>query len=92
MRPIVYIILLAVAALVFKAFFLDAYLAERKAAESNTTVQTPQAAAPKPEPVKTMPVKRIEDNLTDIRMTPNYKEAPLEKLGDTIAEKIEKKL
>lgn len=91
MRPIIYIIVLAIALLVFKAFFLDAYLAERKAAESNASVGVSE-----PMPVvksANVPVKRLEGNdTTDMRMIPNYKEAPLEKLGDKIADKIEDKL
>lgn len=96
MRPIIYIILLAIAALVFKAFFLDAYLAERKAAENNVTTEAAQTveteAKPAGQAAQSQP-KRIEMNETkDMKMMPNYKEAPLEKLGDKIAEKLDDKI
>ncbi|MBN2869588.1 MAG: hypothetical protein JXK04_01370 [Campylobacterales bacterium] len=99
MRPIVYILLLAVAALVFKAFFLDAYLAERKSAESNA-VETNVSIAEKAEESFSKPVPNLkssgiytgEQNVTIVKSKPSYSEMPLEKVGDTIAEKLESQI
>lgn len=101
MRPIVYIIVFLIAALVFKAFFLDAYLAERKAAEANVTetevtaVETQQDSFSKPVPsLQTKGVYTGEYNRSSApeKPKPSYSEMPLEKVGDAIADKVEGKL
>ena len=99
MKPIVYIVLLAVALLVFKAFFLDDYLAQKKAAEANVPEANVTAAA-KPEEVSPKPVSGVrikgiygtEGNMSIEKPKPSYSEMPLEKVGDTIAEKLEDKI
>ncbi len=102
MRPFVYIVVLLIALLVFKAFFLDAYLAERKASdanasESNATVleehnTTPAANVPG---LKTSGI-HTEYNRSELREAqkekPSYSDMPLEKVGDSIADKLGEKL
>lgn len=99
MKAIVYIILLAITLLVVKAFFLDDYLAQRKAAETNTT-KTGTSPEEKPESTFSKPVPKLKSsgiytgdrNLTIEKRKPGYSEMPLEKVGDTIAEKLEEKI
>lgn len=99
MRPIIYIILFAVAALIFKAMFLDDYLAKRNASESNVTEANAstqkKADGSFSKPVPSMKMNSIysgEQNLTIEKKKPSYSEMPLEKVGDSIADKIEDKL
>lgn len=99
-----YLILLAVAFLVFKAFFLDDYLAQRKASEANVTEvekSVPEQAAPavsdKERGIKIQSVYSgeqsiREQNISAGKSKPSYSEMPLEKVGDTIAEKLESKI
>lgn len=98
MRPLVYIILFALAFIVFKAFYLDEYLAEKRAAEANATeantseVATPADSFSKPVPqLKTRSVYGVEQNLTIKKQKSSYSDMPLEKVGDKIADKLEGK-
>lgn len=96
MRPVVYIVLAAIALIAFKAFFLDEYLAERKAAQANATES--DAAVPKEDtrldakPVSVLKAKEpssSEENASNEKPKPSYSDMPLEKVGNKIAEKIE---
>jgi hypothetical protein len=99
MRVIVYTLLAALVLVVLKAFYLDEYLAKRKAAEANATetnvtiMEMPKEPFTKPVPVlKTRGIYSGEQNLTVEKRKPSYSEMPLEKVGNTIAEKIGGKL
>lgn len=94
MRPFVYIILFALTLIVFKAFFVDEYLAKKKLSESNATeVNTSSVSFTKPVPqLKTRGVYGGEQNLTIKKMKPAYSDMPLEKVGNEIADKLEDKL
>lgn len=99
MRPVVYIILFILAFIVFKAFYLDEYLAEKRVTEANATeaniseVATPADSFSKPVPqLKTSSVYGGEQNLTIKKQKPSYSDMPLEKVGNEIADKIEGKL
>ncbi len=105
MRNIVYLLLFALVFLIVKAMFLDDYLAQRKAQEKNASAETSQSAVEEvpPEPAAPAPKEQnqMQKNLSglgdqndtpDMRMMPDYKQAPMEKLGDKIADKIGDKL
>lgn len=99
MKPIVYVILFVIALIVFKAFYLDEYLAEKRAAETNATetntteVKAADTSLSKPVPVlKTSSIYGGEQNVTIKKQKPSYSNMPLEKVGDEIADKIEGKL
>jgi len=96
MRPVVYIVLAAIALIAFKAFFLDEYLAEKKTAQTNTAES--DAAAPKEDtsmdakPVSVLKAKEpsgSDQNASNEKPRPSYSDMPLEKVGNKIAEKIE---
>lgn len=96
MRPVVYIVLAVVALITFKAFFLDEYLAERKAAQANATesnATTPQEQShPYKKPISSLKTKEAhsgEQNTSSEKPKPSYSDMPLEKVGNKIAEKIE---
>lgn len=95
MRVIVYSLLAALVLLVLKAFYLDEYLAKRKAAESNATETnvTIMEMPKKPVPVlKTRGIYSGEQNITVEKRKSGYSDMPLEKVGNTIAERIGDKL
>lgn len=90
MQRFVYLIIFLIIALIVKAFFVDSYLKEKRASESNASVETAQ-----PEEVQSEPV---ENNISGMaaekkkNSAPKQEGMPLDKLGDSIAEKIEDKL
>lgn len=99
MKPIVYIILFVIALIVFKAFYLDEYLAEKRAAETNATeINTTEAKGADTSFSKPVPEVNMsgfysgEQNVTVKKQKPSYSNMPLEKVGDEIADKIGGKL
>ena len=86
MERIIYIIIFAVVVLIFKAMFLDDYLKEREQ-ENNVTTPAEIVETTESEPVtpamvsekKAIPAKKNEG-------------MPIDELGDSIAEKLDKKL
>lgn len=99
MRPFVYIILFVLAFIVFKAFYLDEYMAEKRAAEANATeANSSEVAAPadsfsKPVPnLKTSSVYGGEQNITVEKQKSSYSDMPLEKVGDKIANTLKGKI
>lgn len=90
MQRFVYLIIFLIIALIVKAFFVDSYLKEKSASESNASVEAAQ-----PEEVQSAPV---ENNISGMaaekkkNSVPEQEGMPLDKLGDSIAEKIEGKL
>ncbi|HZF71457.1 hypothetical protein [Sulfuricurvum sp.] len=86
MQRFTYLLIFAIVFLLFKAFFLDSYLEERarennvSKSELNDSVQTVQE----------------EQNISVKSHTKSFEEqmndTPLDRLGDSIADKLEKKL
>lgn len=90
MRAFVYIIILAIVFLVFKAFYVDAYLEEKKVEEANVTKFT---IPTKPVPIlKTRGVYSGEQNVTIVKRKTPYSDMPLEQLGEKIGDKLGEKL
>lgn len=87
MQRFVYLIILAVVLLLFKAFFLDEYL-ENRAKENNVSVE----AVPE-EPASMV---KAENNISAKHSTKSFEEkmndTPLDRLGESIAKKLENKL
>lgn len=92
MRRVIYLFLFAIAFLIFKAFFLDAYLAEHyyktdenSSLEANASEEVSQRASePQPE-VKPVP---NENNISDMQEEKKDKKMPLDRLGDKLSEHI----
>jgi len=90
MQRFVYLIIFFIIVLIIKAFFVDSYLKEKSGSEANASVETAQ-----PEEVQSAPV---ENNISGMaaekkkNSAPKQEGMPLDKLGDSIAEKIEDKL
>lgn len=85
MHRLGYILLFALVFLIFKAFFLDDYLAKRSAENNETAVVeetnvSAQPVAPLPEEPKSHPSAKKNEGM------------PIDQLGDSIAEKLDKKL
>lgn len=88
MRAFVYIILLVLTIIVFKAFYWDSRPKEA-APETNTTVETVQ--------IMPLPPVQVEGNISGmsapekVKPKPAYSGMPLEKLGDSIADSVKGK-
>lgn len=99
MRRVIYLFLFAIAFLIFKAFFLDAYLAEHyyktdenSSVEANVSEEITQAAS---EPVPEAKPVANENNLSGMsaekqekKEEPEDKKMPLDRLGDKLSEHI----
>ncbi|MDD3769367.1 MAG: hypothetical protein PHV10_02020 [Sulfuricurvum sp.] len=87
MRLVLYALAAIIAFLVFKAFYLDAYLAERKAAEANVSSETNVSVLPEAQTPPSVPApKPAETNATPPKAP--YSDMPLERAGEKIAETI----
>lgn len=85
MHRIKYILLFAVVFLIFKAFFLDDYL-EKRSAENNETAKVEEInSSTEPEPA----VQSAPKSHTPLKKNEGM---PIDQLGDSIAEKLDKKL
>lgn len=87
MRLVVYAVALIIAFLVFKAFYLDAYLAERKAAEANASEETNVSTLPAAQTPPSVPAAEPAETNTTPTKAP-YSDMPLERAGEKIAETI----
>lgn len=98
MKRVVYIILFILAFIVFKAFYLDEYLAKRAAENNvteanNTMSEGSESTFSKPVPaLKTSSVYSGEQNVSIKKQKLPYSDMPLEKLGNEIGDKIDGKL
>lgn len=79
MRLIVYIFMFAFAFLLFKAFFLDEYLEEKRISDANTTVEE-VVSIPSEENISGMSREKKE--------RPDVKKMPLDQLGDDLTKYI----
>ncbi len=87
MRLVLYALAAIIAFLVFKAFYLDAYLAERKAAEANVSSETNVSVLPEVQTPPSVPASEpAETNATPPKAP--YSDMPLERAGEKIAETI----
>ncbi len=88
MRKVAYVLLFVVAFLIFKAFYLDSYLArqgEQKSEPAVPPMAEQSASAPEHN------ASRDQNGSSGPRKakhTPPYSDMPLEKVGESIAEKI----
>lgn len=83
MRLIVYIFMFAFAFLLFKAFFLDAYLEEKRITDANTTVETVE------EEVVSVPNEgNVSGMAGEKKEQPEVKKMPLDQLGDDLTKHI----
>lgn len=89
MRAFVYIILLALTIIVFKAFYWDSRSKEALP-ETNTSLETVQ--------IMPLPAVQAEGNISGmnapekIKPKPAYSDMPLEKLGESIAGTVKGKI
>jgi len=92
MRPFVYLILLVLAVIVFKAFYFDSWQAEKRS-ETNASAETVQAEKVETPPPATQPEFNISGMGAEkkVKPKPEYSGMPLEKVGDEIADKLEGK-
>lgn len=90
MKKFVYLIILAVVLLMFKAFFLDAYL-EKRASENNTSVETVQEEpAPVTQPSgNDMNISGMSVEKKSVPIVPEEKKMPLDKLGDSLTKHVD---
>lgn len=101
MRPIVYAFVFAVVFLIFKAFFLDEYIAKHYGDDANTTAEvnvsaeaTVAPAQPQTvtQPKVTAPKENILSDVTPEKQEENQKtedkKMPLDKLGDSLSKHI----
>lgn len=97
MKRFVYLIILAVVLLMFKAFFLDEYL-EQRANENNTSVgennasveSVPEEPAPVIQPSKNeMNITGMSLHKKSVPVVPEDKKMPLDKLGDSLTKHVD---
>jgi hypothetical protein len=92
MQKFVYLIILAIAVLMFKAFFLDDYL-EKRANESNTSseisevVQEESNITDQPSE-QDMNIRGMSAEKKSIPVVPEDKKMPLDKLGDSLTKHV----
>lgn len=89
MQKFVYLIILAVVLLMFKAFFLDEYL-ENRAKENNTSVEVVQEEpAPVTQPSgNEMNITGMSVEKKSVPVVPEDKKMPLDKLGDSLTKHV----
>ena len=87
MRFFFYAIIFAIVFLVFKAFFLDAYLQERGNIESNNSTETLQEGN-----TSLMYTNNLMGEKKEKERMDKEEVMPLDKLGNSIADKIADKL
>lgn len=97
MQKFVYLIILAIVLLMFKAFFLDEYL-ENRANENNASVENNASSI---EVVSEKPAPVVQSSTTDMNITgmsaekksvpvvPEDKKMPLDKLGDSLTKHVD---
>jgi hypothetical protein len=96
MRLIVYAFIFAVVFLIFKAFFLDSYIAEHygddaNVTEANVTIPSPSPVQPEPEVIPQAPAENVSSMAPikkETKQTPEDKKMPLDQLGDSLSKHI----
>lgn len=92
MKLVVYILILAVLAMLYKTFYYD-YQKREIPAEVNTSVETPEVSPTEPAPVKT--VEPTKNNTADEANRTGWqsrKGMPIDRLGDSIGDSLKDKI
>ncbi len=92
MRIFIYIMVLAVVAMLYKTFYWD-YQPKEVASEVNTSIETPVESESEDIPVKT--IEAPKDNTADEQNRTGWqsrKGMPIEKLGDSIGHSLKDKI
>ncbi|MCL4431991.1 MAG: hypothetical protein M1300_06700 [Epsilonproteobacteria bacterium] len=92
MKLAVYLLIIAVLAMLYKTFYYD-YQKKEISAEVNATVENPEVSKPEPEAVKT--VEPIKDNTVDEANRTGWqsrKGMPIDRLGDSIGDSLKEKI
>ncbi|MDP3290881.1 MAG: hypothetical protein Q8M43_02530 [Sulfuricurvum sp.] len=84
MRLIIYAFMFAFAFLLFKAFFLDEYLEEKRISDANTTVEENSV----PEVVSVPNEGNVSGMAEEKKESPEVKKMPLDQLGDDLTKHI----
>ncbi|HLD22578.1 MAG TPA: hypothetical protein VJA83_01460 [Sulfuricurvum sp.] len=87
MRLIIYAFMFAFAFLIFKAFFLDAYLEEKHISDANATVETVEEESV-PEVVSVPNEENVSAMAGEKKESPDVKKMPLDQLGDDLTKHI----
>ena len=91
MKLFIYILILAVVAMLYKTFYYD-YQKREIATEVNTSVKTPEVSQPEPESVKTVePINNTADEQNRTGWQ-SRKGMPIERLGDSIGDSLKDKI
>lgn len=85
MHRIGYILLFALVFLIFKAFFLDDYL-ERRSTENNNTTIVEEVNSSEER------IEKVEEKSKPQTSMKKNEGMPIDQLGDSIADKLDKKL
>lgn len=96
MRLIVYAFIFAIVFLIFKAFFLDAYITKHygndtNITEANVTIPAPSPVQPEPEVIPQAPAENISGMAPikkEAKQTSEEKKMPLDQLGDSLSKHI----
>jgi hypothetical protein len=91
-KAFIYIMILAVVAMLYKTFYWD-YQKKEIPLESNTSVETVEVIQPEPEAVKMVEPKKSEP-IEDANKTgwQSRKGMPIDRLGDTIGDSLKDKI
>lgn len=92
MKLAVYLLIIAVLAMLYKTFYYD-YQKKEISAEVNASVENPQLNQPEPQPVQA--VEPIKNNTADEANRTGWqsrKGMPIDRLGDSIGDSLKNKI
>ena len=92
MKLFIYVLIVAVVAMLYKTFYYD-YQKREIPTEVNTSVETPEVSQPEPESVKTVePVKNNTSDEANRTGWQSRKGMPIDRLGDSIGDSLKEKI
>lgn len=92
MKLFIYVLILAVVAMLYKTFYYD-YQKREIPAEVNASVEIPEVTQVEPEPVKTVePIKNNNEDEQNRTGWQSRKGMPIDKLGDSIGDSLKDKI
>ena len=92
MKLFIYVLILAVVAMLYKTFYYD-YQKEEVPTEVNISVETPAEIQAEPEPVKTVePIKNNNEDEQNRTGWQSRKGMPIDRLGDSIGNSLKSKI
>lgn len=92
MKLFIYVLILAVVAMLYKTFYYD-YQKREIPAEVNASVEIPEVTQAEPEPVKTVePIKNNNEDEQNRTGWQSRKGMPIDKLGDSIGDSLKDKI